>query len=165
MAGSGETLTYAQLEERSARLADHLRRLGLVPGDVVALLTDNRPEASEVYWAAQRAGLYVTAVNWHLTAGEAAYIVADCGARVLIASAALADLAAQVRDTAPAVTETLAFGGPIPGFADYEVALGAADPTPPGRQPRGADMLYSSGTTGRPKGIRPALPDRDVTEP
>jgi fatty-acyl-CoA synthase len=165
MAGSGEMLTYAQLEERSARLADHLRTLGLRTGDVVALLTDNRPQACEVYWACQRAGLYVTAVNWHLTAGEAAYIVGDCGARVLIASAGLADLAKEVLAATPSLTDTLAFAGAIEGFGDYEAALAAADPTPPAEQPRGADMLYSSGTTGRPKGIKPQLPGRDVTEP
>src|SRR3954466_5661366 len=158
MAGSGETLSYAQLEERSARLADHLRTLGLRTGDVVALLTDNRPQACEVYWGCQRSGLYVTAVNWHLTAGEAAYVVGDCGARVLIASAALGDLAREVRAVTPAVTETLAFAGPIEGFGDYAAARAAADPTPPAEQPRGADMLYSSGTTGRPKGIKPQLP-------
>lgn len=67
LAGSGETLTYAELEDRSTRLAAYLRGLGLRRGDVVALLTDNRPQASEVYWACQRAGLYITAVNWHLT--------------------------------------------------------------------------------------------------
>jgi long-chain acyl-CoA synthetase len=165
MAGSGETLTYGQLEERSARLADHLRRLGLRPGGVVALLTDNRPQACEVYWAALRAGLYVTVVNWHLTPAEAAYIVGDCGARVLLASAALGGPATEVRAVTPAVTDTLAFAGSIEGFGDYEAALAAADPAPPARQPRGADLLYSSGTTGRPKGIRPALPGRDVTEP
>jgi fatty-acyl-CoA synthase len=70
-----------------------------------------------------------------------------------------------VRDATPAVTETLAFAGAIEGFGDYEAALAAADPTPPADQPRGADMLYSSGTTGRPKGIRPTLPDRQVDEP
>jgi len=165
MAGSGETLTYAALEERSTRLAAHLRGLGLRRGDVVALLTDNRPQASEVYWACQRAGLYVTAVNWHLTPAEAAYIVADCGATVLVASAALADLARAVLAEAPAVRTALAYAGGIEGFGDYEAALAAADPVPPADQPRGGDLLYSSGTTGRPKGIKPALPDRQVTEP
>ena len=113
MAGSGEVLTYARLEERSVRLAAHLRGLGLQRGDVVALLTDNRPQASEVYWACQRAGLYVTAVNWHLTPAEAAYIVSDCGATVLIASAALADLARAVLAEAPAVRTALAYAGRI----------------------------------------------------
>jgi len=165
MAGSGETLTYRELEERSTRLAAHLRGLGLRPGDVVALLTDNRPQASEVYWACQRAGLYVTAVNWHVTAAEAAYIVDDCGATVLIASAALADLARAALAAAPGVCTPLAYAGAIEGFGDYEAALAAADPVPPADQPRGGDLLYSSGTTGRPKGIKPALPDRQVTEP
>src|SRR3954454_3504923 len=113
MAGSGATLSYAELEDHSVRLADHLRRLGLARGDVVALLTDNRPQACEVYRAAQRAGLYVTAVNWHLTPAEAAYIVGDCGARVLIASAALAGLAREVREAPPAITESLAVAGAI----------------------------------------------------
>src|SRR4051812_50108670 len=137
MAGSGETLSYAQLEERSARLADPLRRLGLRTGDVVALLTDNRPKASEVYWACQRAGLYVTAVNWHLTAGEAAYIVGDCGARVLIASAALGDLAREVLAATPAVTETLAFGGGDEGLRGYEGAPAPGRPPPPAPPPAG----------------------------
>jgi long-chain acyl-CoA synthetase len=165
MAGSGETLTYAQLEDRSTRLAAHLRGLGLRRGDVVALLTDNRPQASEVYWACQRAGLYVTAVNWHLTPAEATYIVDDCGATVLIASATLGDLARAVLAGAPAVRTALAYAGAVEGFGDYEAALATADPVPPADQPRGGDLLYSSGTTGRPKGIKPALPDRQVTEP
>ncbi|MCW2579993.1 MAG: fadD [Blastococcus sp.] len=165
MAGSGETLTYAALEERSTRLAAYLRGLGLRRGDVVALLTDNRPQASEVYWACQRAGLYVTAVNWHLTPAEAAYILGDCGATVLIASGALGDLARAVLAGTPAVATALAYAGTVEGFGDYEAALADADPVPPVDQPRGGDLLYSSGTTGRPKGIRPELPDRQVTEP
>ena len=165
MAGTGETLSYAELEERSTRLAAHLRELGLRRGDVVALLTDNRPQASEVYWACQRAGLYVTAVNWHLTAAEATYVVGDCGGTVLIASATLGDLARAVLAGTPAVRTALAYAGTVEGFGDYEAALAAADPVPPADQPRGGDLLYSSGTTGRPKGIKPALPDRQVTEP
>ena len=165
MAGSGETLTYARLEERSTRLAAHLRGLRLRRGDVVALLTDNRPQASEVYWACQRAGLYVTAVNWHLTPAEATYVVGDCGATVLIASAALGDLARAVLAGTPAVRTALAYAGTVEGFGDHEAALAAADPVPPADQPRGGDLLYSSGTTGRPKGIKPPLPDRQVTEP
>ncbi|MGK5172663.1 acyl-CoA synthetase [Geodermatophilus sp. CPCC 205761] len=165
MAGSGATLTYAELEERSTRLASWLRSEGLRRGDVVALLSDNRPEVSEVYWACQRAGLYVTAVNWHLAPAEAAYVVADSGARVLVAAATLAPPAREVRAAVPAVTSALAVGGPIEGFADHRSAVAAGDPVPPADQPRGADLLYSSGTTGRPKGIRPPLPDRQVTEP
>ena len=70
LAETGETLTYAELEERSVRLAHVLHEAGLRPGDVVALLTDNPPRLFEVYWAALRCGLYITAVNHHLTAAE-----------------------------------------------------------------------------------------------
>ncbi|CAM5630370.1 Acyl-CoA synthetase OS=Streptomyces alboniger OX=132473 GN=CP975_32685 PE=3 SV=1 [Streptomyces alboniger] len=153
------TLTYGQLEERSLRLADHLRAAGLRRGDHLALLCDNDPRALEVYWAALRSGLYLTAVNHHLRAEEAAYIVRDCGASALIVSGSLAELGASVRE--------LAEGPPIVlGLDDgtYDRALAAASAEPPAYQPRGADMLYSSGTTGLPKGVEPALPDGDIRD-
>ena len=97
MAGSGRTLTYGQLDERSIRLARHLHDAGLRRGDVVALLSDNTPETYEVYWAALRSGLYITAVNHNLSADEASYIVRDCGARALVVSAAKAEVVARPR--------------------------------------------------------------------
>ena len=167
MAGTGETLTYAELEAGSARLARHLVDSGLGRGDVVALITENTPRLYEVYWAAQRAGLYITAVNHHLSADEAAYIVSDCGAKALIVSAGVAGLAAAVEPLVD-VGVRLAYGGEIPGatrYADFDATLADISAEPPADQPRGADMLYSSGTTGRPKGIRPTLPDRQIDEP
>ncbi|WP_263247999.1 acyl-CoA synthetase [Saccharopolyspora rosea] len=164
VAGSGTRLTYRGLDDRSLRLANALRAAGLGEGDVVALLTDNDPRAFEVYWAAARSGMYVCAVNNHLQASEISYIVEDSGAGALVVSAALADLARGVADEV-AVGTRLAFGGPVAGFDDYERVLAAASTRRPDRQPRGADLLYSSGTTGRPKGIKPALPDRQVDEP
>ncbi|GAA1396222.1 acyl-CoA synthetase [Pseudonocardia kongjuensis] len=167
MGGSGATLTFAELEEGSARLANYFRAAGLREGDVVALISDNTPRLYEVYWAAQRSGLYVTAVNHHLSAPETAYIVRDCGAKALIVSAGVAGLAAAVEDHVE-VPVRLAFGGEIPGatgYADYDAELAGVSAEPPAEQPRGADMLYSSGTTGRPKGIKPALPGRRVDEP
>ncbi|MFB8265859.1 acyl-CoA synthetase [Streptomyces sp. NPDC055955] len=162
MADGDTALTYGQLEENSLRLADHLRGVGLRRGDHVALLADNDPRVMEVYWAAMRSGLYLTAVNHHLTAEEAAYIVRDCGARALIvADGTLGELARRVAESVPEVTHRL-------GFDDgtYDAALRAASAEPPPVQPRGADMLYSSGTTGRPKGIEPTLPDGDIrTDP
>src|SRR5918997_7169802 len=81
MAGSGEALSYRQLDEGSARLARYLHDAGLREGDVIALLAENSPRVFEVYWAAQRSGLYITAVNHHLTADEVSYIVHDSGAK------------------------------------------------------------------------------------
>ncbi len=162
MAGSGRTLTYAELDDRSLRLARHFRDVGLATGDVVALLSDNCPEAFEVYWACLRSGLYVTAVNSHLSADEASYIVRDCGARALVVSAHAPDLVAGLDVDVP---DRLAFLGEVPGFGDYEAALTAAGNEPLPEQPHGDDFLYSSGTTGRPKGVKVALPPLRVDEP
>jgi long-chain acyl-CoA synthetase len=162
MAGTDETLTYRELDEGSARLARFLHEQGLRRGDGIALLTENCPRVFEVYWAAQRSGLYVTAVNHHLTAPEVDYIVGDCGAKALIVSAALGSLA---REVATDVPIRLAYHGELPGFADYDATLADVSPEPLPDQPRGSDMLYSSGTTGRPKGIRVPLPERQVDEP
>jgi len=165
MAGTGRTVTYRQLDDHSADLAAALRGLGLRKGDVVALLSENTPECLEVYWAAVRSGLYVTAVNWHLAPSEVAYIVKDSDARVLIASAGLADLAgsvvAEIGDTD---LHKIAFGGAIEGFDSYDQVLASAGPRLTD-QPRGSDMLYSSGTTGRPKGVKPSLLPIQVDQP
>ena len=162
MAGSGRTLTYRELDDRSLRLARHLRDAGLAAGDVVALLSDNCPEAFEVYWACLRSGLYITAVNHHLSADEASYIIRDCGARALVVSAHQADLVAGLDVD---VADRLAFLGAVPGYGDYEAALRAAGNEPLAEQPHGDDFLYSSGTTGRPKGVKVALPPLRVDEP
>jgi long-chain acyl-CoA synthetase len=165
MAETGEGLTYRELEDGSIRLARTLHEHGLRRGDVVALLSDNHPRVFEVYWAAQRAGLLVTAVNHHLSAEEAAYIIDDCGARALVVSAAKDELASAIVDATPNVTLRLAFGGAVPGHRDYDEVVGAQSAEPMADQPRGGDMLYSSGTTGRPKGIKPTLPERQIDEP
>jgi fatty-acyl-CoA synthase len=160
-ADGGRTLTYGQLEERSLRLADHLRSRGLRRGDHLALLSGNDPRVLEVYWAAMRSGLYLTAVNHHLTAEEAAYVIEDCGASALVVSTALGPFASDVSRLLTGAAVRLEYGT---GPGTYDKALADASPEPPAHQPRGADMLYSSGTTGRPKGIEPDLPDGDVRE-
>ncbi|MGI5221055.1 acyl-CoA synthetase [Nocardia sp. CA-290969] len=165
LAGTGETLTYRELEDNSVRLARHLYDAGLRKGDHLALLSGNDPKVYEVYWAALRSGLYITAVNSHLSPGEISYIVNDCGARALIASAGLREAAEKIVGETPGVEIRLAFGGAVEGHGSYEDALAGASAEPLADQPRGADMLYSSGTTGRPKGIKHPLPERQVGDP
>jgi fatty-acyl-CoA synthase len=165
MTGTGETLSYGDLERRSVQLAHVLHEAGLRPGDVVALLTENSLRAFEVYWAALRSGLYITAVNNRLKPDEVAYIAGDSGATALIVSAGLAAAAEAIMDRTPGIKLRLAFGGPVSGHDSYEDTIAAASAEPFADQPLGSTMLYSSGTTGRPKGIRPTLPGRQVSEP
>jgi fatty-acyl-CoA synthase len=162
MVGTDDALTYAELDERSTRLARVLAQAGLTRGDVVALLSGNSLRALEVYWAALRSGLYVTAVNHHLAPDEVAYIVDDSGAAILIVSAEKGELAAAVQGATPGVTRRLVFGGALAGHDDYEEALAGVSGEPLDDEPAGAPMLYSSGTTGRPKGVRPPLPSVQV---
>jgi long-chain acyl-CoA synthetase len=164
MAGSGKTVTYRELDDNSARLASALHALGLRHGDVIGLVSDNSAEAFEVYWAALRSGLYVTFVNWHLAPEEAAYILRDSGAQVVIASAGARAVAEPVVSLVPGVKHWYAFGGAVAGYQSYSGLLATAGPRLTD-QPRGSEMLYSSGTTGRPKGIKPRLQPGQVDEP
>ncbi|MBG0817650.1 acyl-CoA synthetase [Planomonospora sp. ID82291] len=165
MAGSGRVVTYRELDEESNRLARLLRASGLRPGDHIAFMLENHPLFLAVAWAAHRSGLYYTAISSRLTAGELAYIVDNCEARVFISSAALADVATSITEATPRVETRLMLDGTAPGFASYEEAVAAHPPTPVADECQGADMLYSSGTTGRPKGVKPALPATPLDEP
>jgi len=154
MAGSGEVVTFAELDARSNRLARLFHARGLRWGDHVALCLENSARYLEVVWAAQRSGLVYTPINFHLTPEEAAYIVGDCDARALIASAALANTSAGLaRRVGEQVPIRLAIGGDVPGYERYETAVAALPATPLAEEWEGSAMLYSSGTTGRPKGV------------
>jgi len=163
MAGSGKSLTYRELDDNSARLAAALHGLGLRPGEVIALISDNSAETFEVYWAAIRSGLYITCVNWHLAPEEAAYILQDSGAQAVIVSAGVRKLAEAVVPLVPEVTHWYAFGGDVAGHQSYTELLKNSGPRLTD-QPRGGEMLYSSGTTGRPKGIKPRLVPGQIDE-
>lgn len=165
---SGTALSYREIDDRSNRLAQYLYALGLRRGDRFALLMENNMRYLEVCWAALRSGLLVAPVNRFLTPAEVAYIVADSGARVVIASYAMRETAAAL--LAPEhLGETprlahLMIDGTIAGWDSYEAAIAAH---PAERLPEewmGATMLYSSGTTGRPKGIVRAQPERKVSD-
>ena len=164
MTATGTVVTFGDLEERSRRLAHALRAQGLERGDVIALVCDNDPRVFDVYWAAQRSGLYVTAVNYHLAGDEVRYIVDDCNAQAVFAGGAAAKHADAIADLGR-LRWRVAVGGELPGYEDLEQVIAQASAEPLEDQPRGGDMLYSSGTTGRPKGIRAELPDRQVDEP
>jgi long-chain acyl-CoA synthetase len=162
MARSGETVTYRQLEDRSNQGAQLLRSLGLKRGDTIALLLENHARYFEICFAAQRAGLFFTAMSTRLSVEEAEYIIRDCGARVLIVSASLAAQAAELLRLNPEVRRRFAVGGSLPGHESWETVL-AAQPTARIRdESAGRDMLYSSGTTGRPKGVKTELLDEAI---
>ncbi|MDP3906017.1 acyl-CoA synthetase [Novosphingobium sp.] len=150
--GSGG-LTYAQLEDRANRGAQLLRSLGIAAGDTIAFWLPNCPQVYEIYWAGQRAGVYITPIATALTAGEADYIVENSAARLLIAAPEIAGLA----DLPPRAGVTRLTP------AQWRDALDAQPSGPIADEAPGFHMVYSSGTTGRPKGIRLPLPTGAVT--
>jgi long-chain acyl-CoA synthetase len=155
MAGSGETVTYRQLDERSNRCAHLFRSLGLNQGDVVAFCLENRAEFFDLVWGAQRAGLIYVAISCRLTPSEMDYILNDSGAKVLFSSAYLGAALDQL--TSPVARYIV--GSERAGWQSYEAAVAEMPRTPIADQRAGADMLYSSGTTGQPKGVRFPLPE------
>ena len=165
MGRSREVVTYGELEERSARLAQLLYARGLRPGDKIAILAENHPRFYEVYWAALRSGLYLTTVNRYLAPAEAAYLVNDSGATALITTAQMAPTAVPMLDLIPGCPVRLLIDGVEDGFESYEAVLATYPAQPLADQPRGDVMLYSSGTTGRPKGIERPLRGKQIDDP
>jgi|TARA_R100000935_G_scaffold56593_2_gene88567 long-chain acyl-CoA synthetase len=164
MASSGETVTYGELEARSNQGAHLFRKLGLKAGDVIAILMENHPRFFEVAWAAQRAGLYYACISSKLTAGEIEYIMGDCAAQVLITSGGVGPVVDELPVLLPGVK--LYMVGEARGpYESFEAARAAMPETPIADETAGADMLYSSGTTGRPKGIKPPLTGGPIDAP
>ena len=162
MARTGETVTYRQLEERSNQGAHLFRSLGLKRGDSIALMMDNNARYFEICFAAQRSGLLFTAMSSRLSTQEAEYILADCGAKALIVSASLAAQAADLLGKNPQVRTRYSVNGALPGYPSWEAARDAQPVTRIADESAGRDMLYSSGTTGRPKGVKTELLDEAI---
>ncbi|MBX9643109.1 MAG: acyl-CoA synthetase [Novosphingobium sp.] len=152
MAGSGETITFAELDRRSNQVAQLLRSRGIGIGDTVALCMENHPWFFCLTWGFQRAGLHYVGISSRLTPPEIAYILEDSGAKILFSSAYLAATMDEVAKLAPQVPQ-LRFG------VDAQAALAAMPDSPIADERAGVDMLYSSGTTGRPKGVKIPLPE------
>ena len=165
-AGTGEIVTFNELNDRSNQIAQLLYARGMRPGDHIALLMENHLEYLAIAWAAFRSGLYITCINRYLTPEEAAYIVSDSGSQVLITSGAITDpdVLGPLIPHCPHRFLAQA-GADLPtGWEAFESLVDAATPEPLTEEPAGDSMLYSSGTTGRPKGIKRPLPGRSVKD-
>jgi long-chain acyl-CoA synthetase len=145
--------SFFELNANANRLARALRERGLRAGDSVALVAGNRPEFAEIVFACTRSGLRYTPINRYLSADEIAYIVNDCKAQALIGDALFAPLMEQTAARCETVKVRLSLGGAIAGFEPYHDALKSEDDSDIEEPLLGARMLYTSGTTGRPKGV------------
>ncbi|HEX3919646.1 MAG TPA: acyl-CoA synthetase [Caulobacteraceae bacterium] len=165
MSGSGEVVTYGELDARSNQGAHLFRSLGIQKGDAVAFCMENTARYYEALWAAQRSGLRFTAVSSKLSVGELEYILKDCEAKAFVASHGIAELALQVAPLVPGVALFMTDGTAGP-FKSFEEARAAFPTTPIADEGAGGAMLYSSGTTGRPKGVkRPVTGDMPIDAP
>lgn len=149
---NGRTRTFGEINANANRLARLFRQHGLKKGDALALVCSNRAEFVEVLAATLRSGLRITPVNWHLTADEIAYIIKDCEAKVVVGEARVATVGPATAEC-PDVVLKLAVGGAIDGFQDYDAAIASLDGSDITDPELGNQMMYTSGTTGRPKGV------------
>lgn len=150
---TGASTSYKELNDRSNQLAQLMWAKGLRPGDHVAIFMENNLRYFEVIWAAMRSGLYLTTINQYLTSEEAGYILDNCGARVIVSSRGMSSVAGTLHEFAPNCHTWLMVDGIVDGYESCEDAIARYPAEALADEPAGQFMLYSSGTTGRPKGI------------
>ncbi|MGV1681816.1 acyl-CoA synthetase [Sphingopyxis sp. NJF-3] len=160
VAETGETISYGELDAASNRAAQMFRAHGLGHEDVVAFMLDNTPHYYGLTWGAQRAGLRYVCISSRLTQDETDYILDNSGARMLVVAASLAPAALQLQTQ----IERFSMGGDIAGWPKIEDELAKMPAEPVADERAGVDMLYSSGTTGRPKGVRVPLPEEPAID-
>ncbi len=164
LADSGEAMDYAELNAESNRLAQLFYQRGLRPGDHIAYQMENSCRFLQLAWAAQRSGLIFTPLHSHLRPAEVAYILANSGARLFVCSQRFVDTAQRLDRRALAVEHWFVSGADAEGFDSLEGAMAGCAAEPLAEQCAGIAMLYSSGTTGQPKGIKPSLPEQRFDE-
>jgi acyl-CoA synthetase (AMP-forming)/AMP-acid ligase II len=157
MAATGQSVSFGELEDTANQGANLFRSLGLETGDHIAILLENHVRYFQICWAAQRSGLYYTAISHRLQQGEVEYIVTNCEARVLITSISMKHVVEPLVEKLAGV-ELYMLDGTTEGFESWEDAISGQPTSPIADQAEGASMLYSSGTTGYPKGIKKPLP-------
>ena len=160
MANSGEVVTYKELDERSNKIANLFRSKNLNSGDHIAIFMENNVRFTEILWAAQRSGLYYTPISSRLTASEVEYIIRDCEAKLIITSNALKHVVVELTNLINDIPDKYIIDGEIDGWNSLEESLISMPSSPINDEIMGQDMLYSSGTTGKPKGIK--LPLKNI---
>ena len=160
MANSGEVVTYKELDERSNKIANLFRSKNLNSGDHIAIFMENNVRFTEVLWAAQRSGLYYTPISSRLTASEVEYIIRDCEAKLIITSNTLKHVVVELTNLINDIPDRYIIDGEIDGWNSLEESLISMPSSPINDEIMGQDMLYSSGTTGKPKGIK--LPLKNI---
>ena len=161
---TGARRTYGELNDRSNQLAQFLFDQGLRRGDHISIFAENHLAWFDIVWAALRSGLYLTTVNRYLTDEEAGYILENSESQVLVTTRARADVARGLPKLAPACRTWLMLDGAIDGYQDFDAIIADYPAEPLAEEPAGGVMMYSSGTTGRPKGILRPLPEASIAE-
>lgn len=159
------TLRYGELEEQANQVAHLLRLRGIERGDHVAAVVGNDPIVFALIWGAYRAGAYFTPIAATASAADAAYIAQDCGARLIVVSAALGDSLGSLPALVQGEPLWFSVRGTLPGFETLEPLLNAMPGRPIENESAGALMMYTSGTTGQPKGVLRPLPAQKPATP